>query len=212
MGTLRQIDGRTPSSSGPIAIQAQALDNLRYIRQTMESAGSFTAVPGRGGIGMGITALAAACLASLQTSPKAWLSVWLAAASIALAIGVVAARRKAQSIDGAHEGTNALSGPARKFILALLPAVFAGAVLTLLFFRHGLFPELPALWLLFYGAAIVSGGAFSVRAIPIMGMCFLALGTAAAFTPPSWGNWLLAAGFGGVQIVFGIIIARRFGG
>ncbi len=200
MGTLSQIR-RKPE---PARIEHQALDNLRYIRRTMESAGSFTAVPGKGGIAMGLIGFAASAVAALQTSPKSWLAVWLFAAFSAVLVGVAAARIKA--------GPDALTGPGRKFVLALLPACFAGAVLTLLFARHGLFNEIPALWLLLYGAAVISGGTFSVRVIPIMGICFLALGTVAVFTPPSWGNGMLAAGFGGLQIAFGIVIARRFGG
>jgi hypothetical protein len=192
----------------PVGIQALALDNLRYIRKTMEDAGSFTAVPGKGGIGMGLTGMAASIVAYLQTSPEAWLATWLAAALVALVIGVMAACRKA----GSQGGATLLTGPGRKFVLALMPAIFAGAVLTLLFVRHGLFSEIPALWLLLYGTAVVSGGSFSVRVIPIMGICFLILGMVAGFAPPSWGNWMLAAGFGGVQILFGAIIARRFGG
>jgi hypothetical protein len=200
VGTLKQI----PRRPEPVRIDHQALDNLRYIRQTMESAGSFTAVPGKGGIAMGLIALAASVLAARQNQPESWLAVWLCAAFVALVIGVCAARYKA--------GPDALSGPGRKFVLALLPACFAGAVLTLLFVRNGLFAEIPALWLLLYGAAVISGGTFSVRVIPMMGVCFLALGTATVFVPPDWGNWMLAAGFGGLQIIFGIVISRRFGG
>jgi hypothetical protein len=200
MGSVSPIRRRLE----PVRIENQALDNLRYIRQTMESAGSFTAVPGKGGVAMGVIALLASLLAYVQTRPERWLAVWLCAALLALVAGVAAARMKA--------GPEALSGPARKFVLALLPACFAGAVLTLLFVRHGLFTEIPALWLLLYGAAVISGGTFSVRVIPVMGICFLALGTAAVFTPPVWGNWMLAAGFGATQIAFGIVIARRFGG
>jgi hypothetical protein len=190
VGTLRQIDRREPKLEA-VGIQDLALDNLRYIRQTMESAGSFTA-------------LAASVVAFVQTRPAAWLGVWLAEALVALVIGVAAARIKA--------GDELLSGPARKFVLALMPAIFAGAVLTLLFVRHGLFSEIPALWLLLYGTAVVSGGSFSVRVVPIMGICFLVLGLVTAFVPSSWGNWMLAAGFGGLQIIFGAVIARKFGG
>jgi hypothetical protein len=203
VGTLRQIDRREPKLEA-VGIQDLALDNLRYIRQTMESAGSFTAVPGKGGMAMGATALAASVVAFVQTRPAAWLGVWLAEALVALVIGVAAARIKA--------GDELLSGPARKFVLALMPAIFAGAVLTLLFVRHGLFSEIPALWLLLYGTAVVSGGSFSVRVVPIMGICFLVLGLVTAFVPSSWGNWMLAAGFGGLQIIFGAVIARKFGG
>ncbi len=195
---------RRGQAAEPVGIQALALDNLRFIRQTMESAGCFTAVPGKGGIAMGVTAVAASLVAALQTRPEAWLAIWLGEALLAMVIGVAAARLKA--------GAGALSLPARKFALALLPAIFAGAVLTLLFARRGLFSEIPALWLLLYGTAVVSGGSFSVRVIPIMGICFLGLGLATTFAPASWGNWMLAAGFGGLQIIFGIIIARRYGG
>src|SRR5277367_6740169 len=129
------MNGPLSNDPEPVGIQALALDNLRYIRKTMEDAGSFTAVPGKGGIGMGLTGMAASVVAYLQTSPEAWLATWLGAALVALFVGVIAARRKA----GREAGTTLLTGPGRKFILALMPAIFAGAILTLLFVRHGLF-------------------------------------------------------------------------
>jgi hypothetical protein len=188
-------------------MHAQALDNLRFIRRTMESAAAFTAVPGKGGVIMGITALAAAFIASRQPDTADWLAVWVVEAVIAIAIGFVSARVKLRSM-----ASSAIGGPALKFLLALLPSIFIGALLTMVLFRNGLSGELPGLWLLVYGTAVLSGGALSVRVVPVMGLCFLVLGTAAVFAPPGWGNWFLAAGFGGVQIVFGAVIARRFGG
>jgi hypothetical protein len=191
----------------PSRLHARATDNLRFIRQTMESAGSFTAVPGWGGVLMGITALFAAVVASQQSSAARWLLTWLAEASLALLIGLVEIARKARAAT-----MPLLMGPARKFVLSLVPPLFVGALLTLLFYRAGLVGLIPGMWLLLYGTAVVTGGAFSVRVVPAMGLCFMGLGTVALFSPPAWGNWFMAAGFGGLQIVFGVIIARRYGG
>ena len=189
------------------SLQSRADDNLRYIRGAMERAGAFTAVSGRGGVGMGLTAIGASLLAARAASEGAWLRIWLVEAVLALAIGIVSIRRKA-----ARAGVSLASGPARKFALALLPALAAGAILTFALWRAGQVTLLPGVWLLLYGAAVVAAGVFSVPAVPLLGAGFLLLGAAALFSPPSWGDGLLAAGFGGLQVGFGVFIARRHGG
>jgi len=63
----------------------------------MESAAEFTAVPGWGGVAMGVTALVAAFGASRQTTPRAWLAVWLIEAFVAVAIAAPAAATKSAS-------------------------------------------------------------------------------------------------------------------
>jgi hypothetical protein len=173
----------------------------------MENAAEFTAVPGWGGVAMGATALAAAVLASRQDSPRAWLAVWLAEVFVALAIAAPAAATKARRANSAL-----FSGPGRKFALSFAPPIIVGGLLTLALFEFGAVTLLPGVWLLLYGTAIVTGGAFSVRAVPIMGMCLIALGAAALFAPAAWGNLFMAAGFGLVQMVFGVWIALRYGG
>jgi hypothetical protein len=182
-------------------------ENLRYIRETMERAGSFTAVPGWGGVLMGATALGAALVAARPPSPARWLGVWLAAAVVAFAIGLAAMARKAR-----RAGISLLSGPARKFAFSLAPPLAVGALLTLALYRAGELALLPAVWLLLYGVAVTASGLHSVRVVPGLGVCFLATGMVALFAPASWGNALLAVGFGGWQILFGLIIARRHGG
>lgn len=191
----------------PIPIDARAADHLRYIRETMENAAEFTAVPGWGGVAMGITALAAAYFASRQTTPSRWLFVWLLEAGIALAIAAPAAATKAH-----RANAKLFSGPGRKFSLSFAPAILAGGLLTYALAHAGLFAALPGMWLLLYGTAIVTGGAFSVRVVPVMGLCLMSLGAAALFAPANWGDAFMAVGFGGVQIAFGLWIARRFGG
>src|SRR5216110_3945110 len=191
----------------PIPIDARAADHLRYIRETMERAAEFTAVPGWGGVAMGVTALMAALAASRQTVARAWLAVWLIEAFVAVAIAAPAAATKA------HRANSALfSGPGRKFLLSFSPPIVVGALLTYTLFQAEALTALPGVWLLLYGTAIVTGGAFSVRVVPVMGLCLMLLGAAALFAPPVWGDPFMAAGFGVVQIGFGWWIARHFGG
>ena len=191
----------------PIPIDARAADHLRYIRETMERAGEFTAVPGWGGVAMGFTAIAAAFVAAHQSSPGAWLTVWLLEAFVAVAIAAATAATKA------HRANAALfSGPGRKFLLSFAPPIIVGGLLTFALFRGGALAALPGVWLLLYGTAIVTGGAFSVRVVPVMGLCLMAVGTVALFAPASWGNAFMAVGFGVLQIGFGIWIARNHGG
>ena len=166
----------------------EALENLRYIRDTMERASSFTGVPGRGLVIMGITALVAALLASRQTAGQKWLWIWLAEAALALIIAILSIRQKAKS---SHQP--AFSGPGSRFALSLAPPLLAGALLTLILYRE-IFTHFPGLWLLLYGTGIVTGGAFSVRIVPIMGICFMLVGTAAVFSPTEWGNAFMAIG------------------
>ncbi len=198
---------RSSQAGQPIALDAHARDNLRYIRETMERASSFTAVPGWGGIALGITALGAAAVASRQNSAQAWLITWMLEAAVATAIAGWTTLSKARSA-----GVPLLSGPGRKFVLSFSPSVFVAALLTVVLYRAGFTGAIAGMWLLLYGAGVMTGGAFSIRIVPLMGLCFLVLGAVALFSPASWGDGFLAAGFGGLHIIFGAVIARRFGG
>ena len=197
----------TPREAGAPALHARAMDNLSFIRSTMERATSFTAVPGWGGVAMGLTALAATALAGTRAAEREWLTVWLSASALALTIGGWAMAVKAR-----RAGTSVLSYSGRRFVLSYVPPLAVGALLTVVLVRANLYSALPGTWLLLYGTGVVTGGAFSVRVVPIMGLCFMALGALALLAPPAWGHWLMALGFGGLHIVFGLIIARRYGG
>ncbi len=204
MSSVGPLRSRRPE---PVALDAHAADNLRYIRETMERAGSFTAVPGWGGVALGVTAVAATLVAARQTTPEQWLATWLVEAVLAIAIAGGAMVRKAKQAK-----MPLLSGPGRKFALSFAPPLLVGALLTAVLFRAGDVKVLPGMWLLLYGTAVVTGGAFSVRVVPVMGLCFMILGAAALFSPAAWGNAFMAAGFGGLQIIFGLAIAKKYGG
>lgn len=206
MSSMPQLDSSTATEEPP-ALHARAMDNLRFIRETMEGAASFTAVPGWGGVAMGATALVAAYVAARQTNVVAWLTVWAAEAALGCLIAGWGMMRKARNAQ-----TQLLSKPGRKFALSFVPPIFVGALLTIVLLHAGAAHLIPGVWLLLYGTGVVTGGAFSVPPVPVMGLCFMLLGCFAFFAPASWGNNILAAGFGVLHIIFGTIIARRHGG
>jgi len=203
--TIPRPTPRDPAAAP--ALHARAMDNLSFIRSTMERAGSFTAVPGWGMVAVGVTALAATWVASQQPRDAAWLAVWLGEGVLGVAIGGAALVRKARVANDPL-----LSGPGRRFGLGFLPPLIVGGLLTVALHQAGLFQQMPGTWLLLYGTAVVTAGAFSVRVVPLMGLCFMLLGAGALFAPTRWWPGFMAAGFGGLHIVFGLIIARRYGG
>jgi hypothetical protein len=190
----------------PVELHEHAMDNLKYIRQTLERAGSFTAVPGKGGVLMGVVAVMASGLAARQPGARGWLTVWTAAALVAMAIGIAGAALKSRRFQ-----MPLFSGPGRKFIAGFTPAILAGAVLTAVFYRAGISGFLPGVWLLLYGAAVLAGGSASVRVVPIMGACFMFVGTVALLLP-GWNDVLLPVGFGGLHWIFGTVIWAKYGG
>ena len=208
MSSIRPLRSREPDTeSEPPSLHGRAMDNLRFIRETMERASSFTAVPGWGGVAIGVTAIVAAFIASGIRDEHEWMYVWAWELPLALLIGGWTMKRKA----GVAQ-LKLLSAPGRRFTLSLAPPLIAGAFLSVAMAREEAVDALPGMWLLLYGTGVVTGGAFSVKVVPVMGLCFMALGALALFAPIAWGNLLMAAGFGGLHIVFGTIIARRHGG
>lgn len=185
----------------------RAIDNLKFIRETMERSTAFTAVPGYGGILMGVTACAAAYIANLQIYLVDSLATWLVEACLAFAIGLLAMWQKSKIA-----GQSLVSAPAKKFAMGFAPPLVAGVVAVLGLWRYGHYYEMAPVCMLAYGAAVASGGAFSVRVIPVMGWCFMALGALAFAFPSNYSNLMMALSFGGLHIIFGAIIARRYGG
>ena len=183
------------------------MDNLRYIRETMERSQSFTAVSGAGGILMGLVALGATFVAVRAETVAGWVTVWMTAAVLSLGIAVVALTVKARAAGGPL-----LAGAGRKFAWNLTPPLLVGGLLTLAMTQAGAADLLPGVWLLLYGTGVVTGGAFSVRVVPLMGLTFMLVGAAALFAPPAWGNLFMAGGFGVIHIVFGAVIWRKHGG
>jgi hypothetical protein len=194
-------------SGEPPALHARAMDNLEFIRDTMERAGAFTAVSGWGMVAVGASAVAAAGFAASRGASTEWLVIWLGEALLSVLISGWAIGRKARAAR-----MPLLSGPGRKFAMSFAPPIVVGAVLTAAMYQADLIAVLPGVWLMLYGTGVITGGAFSVRIVPVMGLCFVVAGAVAVFTPFALSNVIMALAFGGLHIGFGIPIARRHGG
>ncbi len=193
--------------SGPIRIDAHAAENIRFIRETMERSAVFTSLSGWGAVAMGATAVVAAPIASRQPNVETWLGVWLTAALVAAGAGAFTIARK-----NTQAAEQRLARPAWNFIQSLFPSLCAGAVLTFVLYRAGQIDVIAGTWMLLYGTGIVTAGTVSVRVIPVMGLCFMGLGVVSLFIPAAWADAMMAATFGVVHIVFGLIIVRKYGG
>ena len=204
LGAVRKGEIET---NEPVNIGDRAIDNLQFIRETMERSTHFTAVPGYGGMLMGVTAVAAAFIANSQIYLRDSLMTWLIEAALAFAIGLLAMWQKSKIA-----GTSLLSAPSKKFAMSFAPPLIVGVAIVLGVWRYGDYYAMPAICMLCYGAAVVCGGAFSVKVVPIMGWCFIVLGAVAFALPSNYGNLMMGLSFGGFHIIFGAIIARRYGG
>jgi hypothetical protein len=189
------------------AMHERAAESIEFIRETMVRSASFTAVPGQGGVAMGAIGVVAAMVASRTSSWESWLATWLVAATVALPIGLVFTLVKARRH---HVALWSASG--RRFMQGFLPSIVAGAALTLALVRAGRIELLPPTWLLLYGAGILAGATASISVLTWVGALFMLLGVGSVATTGQWADVWLGAGFGGLQIVFGIIIARKHGG
>lgn len=206
MGNIQSIREEIHTSEPP-SLHGRAIDNLRFIRETMERSAHFTAIPGYGGALMGATAIGAAIIAHNQPTIRYWLITWMVEAVLAFCIGMLAMWQKAK-----NAGDSLVSAPSRKFAFAFAPPIIAAIILTSLLYFRGLFAFMPTVWLTLYGTAVVTGGAYSVKIVPIVGWIFVALGLISVFVDSSYGNLLMAVGFGAVQVVFGLVVARKYGG
>jgi hypothetical protein len=207
MAKIHAVKSEQERRNDPIHLSDHAIENLQFIRETMERSTHFTAVPGYGGMLMGVTALVAAYFAHVQIYRRDWLVAWLIEACLAFSIGLLAMWQKSKIA-----GQSLISTPARKFAFGFTPSLIAGIAITLGLWRYEHYEIMPGVWMLLYGASVVTGGAFSVRVIPVMGWFFMAAGAVAFALPAGYGDYLMGASFGLLHIVFGAVIAKKYGG
>lgn len=188
-----------------VNLHDHAAENLKFIRDTMASATTFTGVTGKGLVFCGFTALVTSAVA-WGKEPWTWLGIWSAALLVAGPVAFLFMARKA-----AAHGQSLVEGTGRKLLIAFLPALALGGVVTLTAVQGGDFKSLPGLWLALYGLGVTSAGAWSVKAVPLFGCVLLLLGCVTLLTPVN-GDLMMAAGFGVLHVGFGTYIWRIHGG
>lgn len=198
---------KSSDSDQPVFLPDRAMENLQFIRQTMERATAYTGVSGLGQILVGCSALIAVWAASQQALVAHWIFVWLAEAVVSIIISLSMMAKKSHRLQ-----LPMWSETARRFLLSFTPPMLAGALLTSVLYQQGFSDLIPGIWLLLYGTAVIAGGTYSVQVVPVMGLCFMLLGAIALIGPSAWGHVMLGVGFGGLHILFGIWIARKYGG
>jgi len=191
----------------PTSIGTGAAENLRYIRNTIEAAQTFTAIPAKGCFAMGLIAGAAALLETLPLLAPHWLALWLGAAALACGSALYFMEAKAFSL-----GLSLKRAVAQRFFMSVVPAFAAGGILTFALLNIATRPVITSLWLLMYGVGLTACGAFSVPAVLKGGIAFMALGTVALLLPAEAAPTLLAVGFGGIHLALGFVIGRYYGG
>lgn len=190
-------------SANTVQIESHAAATLRYIRASMDGASS-VAVPGSAGIAMGSIGLLATALSSAPSLHDHWLGIWLLAAAAAAASGLPLITQPSSL-----RGLTLRGAPVRKFALCLLPSLFGGVVMTLVHWSYGNLHAIPGTWLLLYGCALISASVATTRTIAAIGGSFVVLGLLALLLPGEFQVLMLGAGFGGLHILFGLLIGRK---
>jgi hypothetical protein len=197
----------SPRRLNPTPIDSGAVENLRYIRSTIEAAHTFTTVPGKGCIAMGVTALLAVGLESMPQFAAHWLGIWVGAAILACSSALWFMEQKARA-----QGLSLRRAVARRFFMTLAPAFLAGAILTAALASHVDRELITGMWLLLYGAGLAACGLFAIPAVLTAGIAFMGLGTATLWLPAGSAHIVLALGFGGIHLALGTTIVRHHGG
>lgn len=161
------------------------------------------AVPGSAGIVLGTIALMAAALCLAPGLHKYWLGIWLSAALLGAVLGSILIVRESSLRELRLVGT-----PLLKFALCLSPSLGAGLVMTAVHWFGGNQHAIPGTWLLLYGCALLTASSATTRVIAALGALFVLFGLTALLLPDDLQLLMLGAGFGGLHVAFGILIAR----
>jgi hypothetical protein len=182
------------------SLNERAEGDLKLIRSMMQRSSLIIPMPGWGFFAVGLVGTSAA-LVTRSMQDMGWIFAWGLAAVLALSIAILTSTWQLRKT-----GRSIFIGSHSRFWLSLAPAFLAAGLLSVIFVNLGQQPLLAGLWLLLYGVALVAAGQHSVKQVTWMGCGFIILGAVFLFLP--WPNLAMGLGFGGIHLLFGLLISR----
>lgn len=200
----------------------EAQTNLRLIRELMERSTKYSTFSGLSGVLAGTVAILG-CLSQwkwVQTlgpieQKRAFLLNWSIVLILAIGMDYLLTKRRAPLV-----GKTIISRLGKQMILASLPGLGMGTLLTLSLLQHGFLDLIYPFWMLAYGAAVCAVGLFSQVEVSKLGWAFFVTGFVTfvfdflisdANLRLTGGLIMTAVTFGGFHIIYGLVMARRVG-
>lgn len=191
----------------------EALLRLEEIRRHMAKAGEYRHLSGAAAIGNGVLVLAACAVSrwllgvsfSHGDDPVRLAAAWGPVAALGLAVDVWFTVALARG-----RGESAWSPAARQLVGGLLPGLLAGAILTAFLFDLRHVEALPGAWMVCYGAALMGASLFAPWEVRWAGLSFLAAGALSLLLFRARALEAMAAGFGGIHLLFGLYVLARY--
>ncbi len=197
------------------------IEDIKEIRKIMDRSTRFLSLSGMSGITSGIIALIGAFLAyatiydgqdymqyrkALLTSDSPTQILLIAIVILVLSIGCAyffttrRAKKNNETLWDEH---------AKKMLINMAIPLVTGGILSLIFIFKGFVGLAAPLTLIFYGLALVNGSKYTYDEIRSLGLMEIGLGLLSAYFI-GYGLIFWAVGFGGLHIIYGIVMHYKY--
>lgn len=183
----------------------QAEQNLQVIRTLMERSTIYRRALGPMMVWAGVVAIVAATVGGYRHihGAREFIGFWVGTCAVALLGALWLARRQA-----VRDQEPFWSSPMRRVAQAFLPAMIAGAALTLFtwWIAADLTDNLVALWAMLYGCALHAAGMFAPRSLRYAGWLFIIGGATHLVHASLPAHVAMGAIFGGLHLACGLYL------
>lgn len=197
------------------------IDDLKEIKDTMDRATRFISLSGLSGVSTGITALTGAFLAYQAvfknddyliynavdiSSKNLWYLLLISMGTLILSVAcaIFFTNRKTKK-----QNQGVWNVQVKRLLINLSIPLITGGLLCLMLLLKGFVGFLFPLTLIFYGLALVNGSKYTLTEIRNLGLIQILLGLI-AFQFINYGLVFWALGFGVFQIIYGLIVQKKY--